>query len=483
MHREGGGRAGETKVAADWVRRLVERQEIRLPEATLGWWSWHLQEFVHYVDCKGEAAELRAVAREFIESLEKADPPAKAFRVDQVKQALTVFCRGVEHWRWVEEHGRGRVAFRLKATVPLTIDEAGDARRLSAVAVRSRRSGHTATGAVPCAAKAEDWEDRMRRMMRVRHYGIRTEETYLQWGRRFREAFADRQMADLGENEVRRFLEDLAIGRQVAASTQNQAFSALLFLFEEVLGKTLAEMSDTVRAKRGRRLPVVLDREEVRRLLAVGEGTTGLMIRLLYGTGMRLMECLRLRVREVDLERRQILVRAGKGNKDRMLMLPEKLAPMLKQHLDRVEQLFQSDRAAAVGGVWLPGALAVKYPSAATEWGWQWVFPAKGTSVDPRSGERRRHHVHDATLHAAVKQAAAVARIQKAVSCHTLRHSFATHLLEAGVDIRTVQALLGHNSVETTQIYTHVMKNPGGVGVKSPLDMLTDGDGARTAEG
>ena len=317
-----------------------------------------------------------------------------------------------------------------------------------------------------------DWEDRMRRLLRVKHYGVRTEETYLGWARRFRDAFAGRAMAQLGEMEVRRFLEDLAIVRQVAASTQNQAFSALLFLFEEVLGRSLGEMSETVRAKRGRRLPVVLDKAEVQRLLAVGEGTTGLMMRLLYGTGMRLMECVRLRVKEVDLARRQILVRAGKGNKDRMLMVPESLIPQLKNHLARLEVLFGADRTGQVGGVWLPGALEVKYPTAGQEFAWQWLFPAKGLSVDPRTKMRRRHHVHEATLQHAVKQATALAGIKKPVSCHTLRHSFATHLLEAGVDIRTVQALLGHNSVETTQIYTHVMQNPGGVGVKSPLDAL-----------
>jgi integron integrase len=465
---------GETKVAEPWVRRLIERQELRLPEATLGWWSWHLEEFLRYALRKGEAVELAPLAREFVESLEKAQPPAKPFRVDQVKQALTVFIRGVENWRWVEHEGRTRPKFRLKATVVLTPEEAAEATRLSIASRRMRTSRPAGSTAQPAGAGTdpEDWEDRMKRMMRVRHYGLRTEETYLQWARRFRLSFANRAMGDLGELEVRKFLEDLAIARQVSASTQNQAFSALLFLFEEVLGRTLAEMSDTVRAKRGRRLPVVLDREEVRRLLAVGEGTTGLMIRLLYGTGMRLMECLRLRVKEVDLARRQILVRAGKGNKDRMLMLPEKLEPMMRQHLERVEQLFRHDREAGLGGVWMPGALLVKYPHAGEEWGWQWVFPAKGAAVDPRTGVRRRHHVHDATLHAAVKHAASLARIMKPVSCHTLRHSFATHLLEAGVDIRTVQALLGHNSVETTQIYTHVMQNPGGVGVKSPLDVL-----------
>lgn len=477
--------------SGDWVQRLVDRQGLKVPELTLRWWRRRLYDFLRYVDAKGEPLEVGLLAKEYIDGLERGDPPAKPHAVDEAKQALTVFVRGIEHWRWVEEDGKWKVAFRLKASPRRAVpgDAVVEPGPVSAAApntamMRMRQrcvSGCARTGQggeigtrTPAGTKpvGDAWEDRMRRALRVKHYGIRTEDTYLQWARRFRRAFAAKAVDDLGEAEVRRFLEDLAITRQVAASTQNQAFSALLFLFEDVLGKPMGEFGETVRAKRGRRLPMVLDVDEVKRLLAAGEGTAGLMLRLIYGTGMRLMECLRLRVKDVDLERRQILIRAGKGNKDRVVMVPGACVPFLKTHIERLGQLHRSDRAAGVAGVWMPGALAVKYPKAGESWGWQWVFPSKALAVDPRSGLRRRHHVHDTTLQKAIKDASALAGITKPVSCHTLRHSFATHLLEAGVDIRTVQDLLGHNSLETTQIYTHVMQRPGGVGVRSPLDVI-----------
>jgi integron integrase len=230
-------------------------------------------------------------------------------------------------------------------------------------------------------------------------------------------------------------------------------------------------LGETLRARRVQRLPVVLSREEIVRLFAATAGTTGLMIRLMYGTGMRQMECLQLRIKEVDFERNSILIRAGKGNKDRTVMLPEALKDSLQAHVVRLKELFASDRQADVPGVWLPDALGVKYPNAGKEWGWQWVFPSKQLGVDPRTLVRRRHHLHENAIQKAMKEAVTAAGITKQAGCHTLRHSFATHLLESGVDIRSVQDLLGHNSVETTQIYTHVMQKPG-VGVRSPLDGL-----------
>jgi integron integrase len=247
----------------------------------------------------------------------------------------------------------------------------------------------------------------------------------------------------------------------------------LLFYFDHVLERPLGDLQGTLRARRGRHLPVVLSQGEVDRLMAVLEGTVGLMVRLMYGTGLRLMECCRLRVKDVDFARGQIVIRGAKGDKDRVVMLPEQVRAGLEGHLRRVQVLFEADRRDGLPGVWLPGALADKYPNAAVEWSWQWVFPSRTLSLDPRSGLRRRHHVHENGLQKAVKEAARLAGIDKPVSCHTLRHSFATHLLEAGVDIRTVQELLGHSRLDTTMIYTHVMTRPG-IGVQSPLDRLAE---------
>jgi integron integrase len=313
------------------------------------------------------------------------------------------------------------------------------------------------------------WLEALRRSVRLNQYSIRTEQTYLEAVKRFLVFTGPGPAAELGEAQVKRYLEYLAVERNVSASTQNQAFSALLYFFKKVLGRELGDLSETARAKRGRKLPEVLSRGEVRKVLAFAEGTPGLMLRLIYGAGLRLMECIRLRVKEVDFERSVIFVRDGKGGKDRTVMLPESLREALRGQRERLEELWRQDREAELDGVWLPGAMEVKAPNLGKELGWQWYFPAKGASVDPRSGKKRRHHVHDNTLHKAVKVAVERAGIAKTVSCHTLRHSFATHLLEAGTDIRTVQDLLGHSSVETTQIYTHVMQKPG-IGVRSPLD-------------
>jgi integron integrase len=273
----------------------------------------------------------------------------------------------------------------------------------------------------------------------------------------------------MGEAEVTAFLNYLAREREVAASTQNQALSAILFLYKDTLDKPLAWLAGLERAKRPVRMPSVLSRPEARRLLAHLHGTRWLMASLLYGAGLRLRECLKLRVKDVDFDYRQILVRDAKGAKDRVTMLPGSVIEPLKMHLERARALHERDVAAGYGDVELPDALARKYPRAPYEWGWKFVFPSHKLATDPRSGVIRRHHVYENYLIRAVKQAAHAARITKHVSCHTLRHSFATHLLEGGYDIRTVQELLGHVSVETTMIYTHVM-NKGGRGVASPLD-------------
>ncbi|MBI3939031.1 MAG: integron integrase [Betaproteobacteria bacterium] len=311
--------------------------------------------------------------------------------------------------------------------------------------------------------------DQVRGAIRRLHYSRRTEESYIHWIKRFIYFSGKRHPATLGESEVTAFLNHLATERRVAAATQNQALSALLFLYREGLGRELPWLDGLVRAKRPARLPVVLTREEVGRLLGALEGTRWLMASLLYGAGLRLVECLRLRVKDIDFGYRQVLVRDGKGQKDRVTMLPGKLAEPLRRHLERVRRLHQRDLLGGYGEVHLPYALARKYPRAGADWAWQYVFPSKNRSADPEDGVIRRHHLDESVLQRAVKEAVRAAGIAKHVSCHTLRHAFATHLLEAGYDIRTVQELLGHADVSTTMIYTHVL-NKGGRGVRSPLD-------------
>jgi integron integrase len=316
--------------------------------------------------------------------------------------------------------------------------------------------------------------ERLHEAMRARNYSRRTEKAYWFWIRWFIRRNGVRHPAQMGAVEVESFLSWLATERKVAAATQNQALSALLFLYKQVLGMELPWFKDLVRAQRPVRVPVVLTRDEVQRLLAQMEGTKWLMASLLYGAGLRQIECLQLRVKDVDFAYRQVLVRDGKGGKDRVTMLPEQVVQPLQAHLGRVRALHQRDLAAGHGEVSLPFALARKYPRAGRDWAWQFVFPSGVLSADPGSGVTRRHHIFPDTLGRAVKAAARGARIIKPVSCHTLRHSFATHLLESGHDIRTVQELLGHSEVSTTMVYTHVL-NKGGRGVKSPLDRLDHG--------
>jgi len=310
--------------------------------------------------------------------------------------------------------------------------------------------------------------------IRRRYFSPRTEEAYVHWIKRFIYFSGKRHPATLGEPEVTAFLNHLAVERKVAAATQNQALSALLFLYKEVLGRNLAWLDGLVRARRPPRLPVVLTREEVARLLAQLHGPRWLMASLLYGSGLRVIECLRLRVKDVDLGYRQVLVRDGKGEKDRITMLPQRLVDPVAAHLNRVRALHNRDLGEGFGEVHLPYALARKLPRAGREWVWQYVFPSGNRSADPDDGVIRRHHLDESVPQRAVTGAARAAGLQKRVTCHTLRHSFATHLLEGGYDIRTVQELLGHSDVSTTMIYTHVL-NKGGRGVHSPLDGLSRG--------
>lgn len=332
-----------------------------------------------------------------------------------------------------------------------------------------RKSGVISGPPAPPGERAPRLLDQVRDALRVRHYSLRTEQAYLQWIRRFILANGKRHPRDMGAAEVEAFLSMLAVQGKVAASTQSQALSALLFLYRQVLGVDLPWMDEVVRAKRPQRVPVVLTRDEVTHLLALMDGQYGLMASLLYGTGMRLMECVRLRVKDVDFGRSEIGVRNGKGGKDRRVPLPRKLEDALRAQVTRVGVIHGGDLAAGHGEVHLPHALARKYPNAGREPGWQYVFPARRRSHDPRTGRRGRHHLDEGGLQRAVKIARVQAGIVKPATCHTLRHSFATHLLEAGHDIRTVQELLGHKDVATTQIYTHVLGRGAGA-VLSPLD-------------
>jgi len=317
--------------------------------------------------------------------------------------------------------------------------------------------------------------NRVRHTIRTRHYSLRTEQAYVGWIRRFILFHNKRHPEELGETEVSEFLTHLAVNRRVSPNTQNQALNALVFLYRHVIGRPLGDILGTVRARRPQRLPVVLSREEVRRLFQHLDGPHWLPGSLLYGSGLRLMECLRLRVKDLDFDHRAITVRSGKGGNDRVVTLPDPCIEPLKRQLQMVRNLHEKDLRDGFGAVWLPDALARKYPRAPKEWGWQYVFPASRRSVDPHSGVTRRHHLDDSGLQKAIKLAVRKAGITRPASCHTLRHAFATHLLERGMDIRTVQEQLGHKDVRTTQIYTHVLQR-GGNAVISPLvDILGSG--------
>ena len=311
--------------------------------------------------------------------------------------------------------------------------------------------------------------DQVRETIRRKHYSLRTEAAYIDWIKRYIFFHRKQHPRTMGAREMEQFLNYLAVDKKVAASTQNQALSALVFLYREVLRQEFDWMENLERAKRPARLPIVLTEAEVKGVLAHLDGRNWLMAGLLYGAGLRLMECVRLRVKDVDFAYGQITVRDGKGNKDRVTMLPVSVAEVLRPHLEKVRALHEQDLRAGYGDVYLPFSLERKYKSASRQWGWQYVFPAVRRSVDPLSGKERRHHIDEKSLQRAVRNAVRASRITKSATCHTFRHSFATHLLQRGQDIRTVQELLGHKDVSTTMIYTHVL-NRGGRGVRSPLD-------------
>jgi len=336
-------------------------------------------------------------------------------------------------------------------------------RQHTSVAPREVRPLHQAdTGAVA-------WEQRLIERLRIQHYAWRTEQTYREWAWRLADFVHPRDLETASGEDLKGFLSELAVKGRVSRSTQKQALNALVFLFREGLGREAGDLSGFQTSRRGPRVPTVLSRKECQQLFSALEGTPQLMAELMYGSGLRLMELLRLRVKDLDLTRQQVIVRGGKGDKDRVTVLPEVLVERLRAHRDRLRGLHEQDRASGLAGVWLPEALARKYPGAGVSWEWFWFFPSRQTSLDPHAGVERRHHLLEGAFQLAVRVAARKARLNKRVTPHTLRHSFATHLLEGGADIRSVQDLLGHADVATTQIYTHVMNRPG-LGIRSPLD-------------
>lgn len=447
-----------------WVRRVVEAAGVCMPvnadgDRRLGWWGVEMARFLKFCKTLPEGTELRPAMEGYGRYIKSQVPVPQDWQLEQAREALRCFQKGVENWHIAapDAEGRVEVGFRVKTRG----GEDGAMRSVGDWETTRQGDGQRS---------AEGWLEKASQTMKVRRLALRTVDTYLGWQRRFLGWAADNGLEPASKPAVEGFMTWLAVERKVSAGTQNQAFSAVLFLTSEVM-KRPVEGVDGVRAKRSLYLPVVLSREEVRRLLGVTEGTTGLILKLLYGTGLRQMECLRLRVKDVDLERRVLMVRDGKGGNDRQVMLPKALLGEIKDHMARLRALWEADRAAGLPGVWLPEALGVKYPQAGKELAWQWMFPSKRIGRDPESGSERRHHLHENALTSALKVARERAGIAKRTGCHTLRHSFATHLLEDGADIRTVQDLLGHKSVETTQIYTHVMEG-GGTGTRSPLDDL-----------
>ena len=323
----------------------------------------------------------------------------------------------------------------------------------------------------PTPANKPKLLDQARIAMRQRHYSLKTEKSYVSWMKRFILFHDKKHPKDMGDNEIEQFLNHLVLKRGVSASTQAQALNAIVFLYKQVLEVEIGNFENLRKSNKPKRLPVVLSVSEVGQILSLLDGRTRLMAGLLYGAGLRLMECVRLRIQDIDFDYAQLHVRNGKGQKDRVTTLPKSLFNELRSQMEKARLIHQQDLQDGFGEVWLPPALSRKYPSAGSEWGWQYLFPATKRSIDPASGKERRHHLDEKVLQRAVKQAVRQSGIAKRASCHTFRHSFATHLLERGQDIRTVQELLGHSDVSTTMIYTHVL-NQGGMGVQSPLDSL-----------
>lgn len=415
-------------------------------------WAQQFAKSARGVPLKARQAEH---VKAFLSNLQN-DPNIQPWQITQADDAIRILCREFLKLAWATEW-------------PIFLPESDRKGLLASPAPPVTDQFPDRSGRNKLSPELHPLLDRMVTVARTRHLALRTERAYLQWVERYLLFHRNSDPRQLGSAAVVAYLEFLAEKRGVAASTQNQALNALVFFYERVLESPFGDLGDYLRAKKPKKLPVVLSRSEVQTLLAELEGTIALMAGLLYGCGLRLMECLRLRIKDVDFVQSQIVVRSGKGNKDRITVLPERYTPELQAHIVRVRALHEADLVDGAGAVFLPPALARKYPSAPTEWAWQYLFPSMKLSVDPRSRTVRRHHASESALQRALKRGARKAGISKPITSHTLRHSFATHLLESGYDIRTVQELLGHSDVSTTMIYTHVLNKPG-LAVKSPVD-------------
>jgi integron integrase len=433
-------------------------EEMGVPQRQHGFYAhWVRQFFNRYAGRRRRSLGPQEIA-DYLHTMDQ-DPHLETWQRDQARDALILYYeqfRGIPLRTMPAPSAQQKVQPSPSAPREVKV-------RTSVPAPSCRKGG----GAVDLPALKEAVVE----VLRVKNYSYHTEKTYWMWIRRFVEHHNRRKPSEMGGAEIHGFLAHLALSEHVAASTQNQALNAVVFLYREVLRQDVGDFSSFPRARRGKRLPVVCSREEVQRLLAEMEGVEALIVKLLYGTGMRVSEGLRLRVQDVNFDENEIMVRAGKGDKDRRVPLPKRLVDALQAQLDWRRSLFEADREKGLHEVALPGALARKYKNAPYEWKWQYVFPADEVSTDPRSGRQRRHHLLPVRIQRAVRRAVKAAGITKHVTPHTLRHSFATHLLEAGRDLRTVQELLGHADVKTTMIYTHVL-NQGPLGVSSPLDSL-----------
>ncbi len=452
--------------AGFWDRYTARLRAQEVKPTALRWYVIRAEQYLQAVPQKRLTEHTPQDVTDYLEQLGRIGRMAEWQYCQTVDAIQNLFLMGEAAWARQFDWAYWKLSARtLPVTHPTIAREAGTV---------TRRAQTPQTSSVPLARVRDTHAPSLDALMveiRRRSYSIRTERSYESWVTRYLAFSGNADPCGLGQAEVMAFLQHLAVERQVTASTQNQARDALVFFYQHILRQPLGDLDELVRAKRPQLLPVVLTRTEVGKLLAHVPGTHGLMAALLYGTGMRLMDCIRLRVKDIDFAYNQIVVRTGKGQKDRVVPLPQRLVEPLQQHLAMVKRLHQADLAQGYGTVYMPHALARKYPQAPTEWGWQYVFPSARLSADPRSGAIRRHHVHENGLQKAVKKAAQAAALTKPANCHSLRHSFATHLLEDGYDIRTVQELLGHANVSTTMIYTHVL-NRGGKGVRSPLDGL-----------